>query len=390
MKRPPLVFIFITVFVDMLGYSMMIPLLPFFVLRSGGDAAIAGGLGSFYAFLQLFSGPALGTLSDRIGRKPILLACLGGTAAAYALFGLAGSLWVLLAAVLLDGLTGNNLTTAYAYIADVTDETDRARGMGLVGAAFGLGLMGGPALGGLLSAYGLSVPAFAAAAIAVLNVLYGGIFLPESLPPERRAVKPVSFNALVQLRALFHLPTTRLLLSAIFILNLAFSGLQTNFPLFSHARFGWDPRQNGFLFACVGVLAVFVQGFLYGRIQPIFRERNLALGGLGLMALGLAGLAAAPAGWVLYPAVGLAALGSGVSIPSLSALVSLRVSSSSQGQLMGGQQALLSLTNILGPALAGLSFQYIAIPAPYWLGSALAALAGLVAWRGIQNTKVAH
>ncbi|MEJ5224699.1 MAG: MFS transporter, partial [Anaerolineales bacterium] len=364
MKRSPLVFIFITVFVDMLGYSMMIPLLPFFVLRNGGDAAIAGGLGSFYAFLQLFSGPALGTLSDRVGRKPILLACLGGTAAAYALFGLAESLWVLLAAVLLDGLTGNNLTTAYAYIADVTDETDRARGMGLVGAAFGLGLMAGPALGGLLSAYGLSVPAFAAAGIAVLNVLYGWIFLPESLPPEQRAVKPVSFNALAQLRALFDLPATRLLLTAIFILNLAFSGLQTNFPLFSHARFGWDPHQNGFLFAFVGVLAVFVQGFLYGRIQPIFRERSLALGGLGLMALGLAGVAAAPAGWALYPAVGLAALGSGISIPSLSALVSLRVSSSSQGQLMGGQQALLSLTNILGPALAGLSFQYIAVPAP--------------------------
>jgi len=148
MRRAPLVFIFITVFVDMLGYSMIVPLLPFFVTRQGGGAAIAGGLSSFYAFLQLFSGPVLGSLSDRLGRKPILSVCLLGTSVAYMIFGLAGSLSMLFFAVLLDGLTGNNLTTAYAYIADVTDADHRARGMGLVGAAFGLGLMAGPALDG--------------------------------------------------------------------------------------------------------------------------------------------------------------------------------------------------------------------------------------------------
>lgn len=385
MKRPPLVFIFITVFVDMLGYSMMIPLLPFFVTQNGGNAAIAGGLGSFYAFLQLFSGPVLGSLSDRVGRKPVLLACLLGTASAYALFGLAGSLWVLFAAVLLDGLTGNNLTTAYAYIADVTDADNRARGMGLVGAAFGLGLMAGPALGGLLSGYGLAVPAFAAAAIALLNVLYGWVFLPESLSPARRSVKPISFNALAQLRGIFSIAPIRLLLVSIFVLNLAFSGLQTNFPLFSNARFGWDPRQNGLFFAYVGVVAVFVQGFLYGRIQPIFQERRLAFYGLGLMSLGMAGIAAAPAPWALYPAVGIAALGSGMSIPSLSGIISNRIHESQQGQLMGGQQALLSLATVLGPSLAGLSFQFIAAPAPYWIGSALAMIALWVSHAGLKR-----
>lgn len=385
MKRPPLVFIFITVFVDMLGYSMMIPLLPFFVTQNGGNAAIAGGLGSFYAFLQLFSGPVLGSLSDRVGRKPVLLACLLGTASAYALFGLAGSLWALFAAVLLDGLTGNNLTTAYAYIADVTDADNRARGMGLVGAAFGLGLMAGPALGGLLSGYGLAVPAFAAAAIALLNVLYGWVFLPESLSPARRSVKPISFNALAQLRDIFSIAPIRLLLVSIFVLNLAFSGLQTNFPLFSNARFGWDPRQNGLFFAYVGVVAVFVQGFLYGRIQPIFQERRLAFYGLGLMSLGMAGIAAAPAPWALYPAVGIAALGSGMSIPSLSGIISNRIHESQQGQLMGGQQALLSLATVLGPSLAGLSFQFIAAPAPYWIGSALAMIALWVSHAGLKR-----
>jgi MFS family permease len=385
MRRSPLFFIFITVFVDMLGYSMIVPLLPFFVTRHGGDALSAGALSSFYAFLQLFSGPVLGSLSDRLGRKPILLVCLFGTALAYVLFGLAGSIATLFLAVLLDGLTGNNLTTAYAYIADVTEPDQRARGMGLVGAAFGLGLMAGPALGGLLSVYGLSVPAFAAAGIALLNVLYGLIFLPESLPPHLRSAKPISFNAFVHLRALFGFESIRVLLLALFVLNLAFSGLQTNFPLFSQAHFGWDARQNGFFFAYVGVVAVTVQGFLYGQLHRLIREERLGLLGLSLMSLGLAGIAAAPQAWLLYPAVGLAALGSGLSIPSLSSLVSRRVPASEQGLLMGGQQTLLNLTTIIGPSLAGITFEVIAPPAPYWLGSALAAFALLIALGGMKE-----
>ena len=152
MKRS-LVFILVTVFVDMLGYSMMLPLLPFFVQQQGGNASLTGGLQSLYAFLQLFSGPVLGSLSDRYGRKPILVTCLFGTAIAYALFGLADSIAVLYAAVLLDGLTGNNLTTSFTYVADVTAPEERSRGLGLVSAAFGVGIMAGPALGGLLSEY---------------------------------------------------------------------------------------------------------------------------------------------------------------------------------------------------------------------------------------------
>jgi MFS family permease len=363
----------------------MVPLLPFFVTHHGGGAAIAGALGSFYAFLQLFSGPVLGSLSDRLGRKPILLVCLFGTAIAYIIFGLSSALWMLFLAVLLDGLTGNNLTTAYAYIADVTDSDNRARGLGLVGAAFGLGLMAGPALSGLLSEFGLAVPAFAAATVALLNVLYGWIFLPESLLPQQRSAKPISFNAFAKLRGLFDIAPIRLLLLSIFVLNLAFSGLQTNFPLFSNARFGWDPRQNGLFFAYVGVIAVFVQGFLFGRIQPIAKEKRLAVIGLALMSLGMAGIAAASAPWMLFPAVGIAAIGSGISIPSLSGLVSTRMSTSEQGRLMGGQQALLSLTTIIGPSLAGIVFEKIAIPAPYWLGSVLAFVSLLIAMRGVKD-----
>jgi MFS family permease len=378
MKRPSLAFILITIFVDILGYSMMIPLLPFFVQKQGGGAAIAGTLASLYAFLQLFSGPVLGSLSDRLGRKPILLVCLFGTAIAYAIFGLADSLPFLFLAVILDGLTGNNLTTSHAYIADITPPEERSRSLSLAGAAFGLGLMAGPVLSGFLSGYGLSVPAFVAAGIAMANTLYGLLILPESLPPEKRTIHPVSFNAFAQLKGLLDIRPIRAMLIAIFLLNLAFSGLQTNFPLFSNVRFGWDAPQNGFFFAFVGVVAVFVQGVLYGRLQPRLGELRLAIFGLALLSLGMAGIALASIPWTLFPFVAVAALGSGSSIPSLSGMVSARVSGTQQGQLMGGMQTMFGLTTIIGPTLAGLSFERIGVSAPYWVGSGLALLALLV------------
>jgi MFS family permease len=380
----PLLFIFITVFVDLLGYGMIVPLLPFYVQQQSAGAAVAGALGSVYALMQLISGPVIGALSDRYGRRPVLLVCLLGTALAYLLLGLANSLTLIFLAIMLDGITGGNLTTAYAYIADITAPENRARGMGLVGAAFGLGLMAGPALGGLLSVYGLSVPAFTACAIALSNVLFGLLVLPESLPPDRRSAASPSawrmLNSAAQLAALFQIKPVRLLLITIFTLNLAFSGLQTNFPLYSQARFGWDPTRNGVFFAYVGVCAVFIQGVLFGWLQPRLGEKRLSVGGLALMMLGLAGMALASRDWMLYPSVGVVALGSGVSIPSLTAIISGRMSAGEQGRLMGGTQALLSLTMIIGPTLAGITFERLAVTAPYWLGSLLSAAAlGLAA-----------
>jgi MFS family permease len=383
LKRSPVVFIFVTVLLDMLGYGMVVPLLPFYVQQQAGGAILAGALGSIYALMQLVSGPLLGALSDRYGRRPVLLTCLMGTGLAFVLLGLADSLALIFLAVLLDGITGGNLTTAYAYIADVTLPEDRARGMGLVGAAFGLGMIGGPAFGGLLSGYGLAVPAFTAAALAFGNVIFGFFVLPESLPIERRMV---SFSwkgttAWSQLGGLPRLGASRLLLVAIFTLNLAFAGLQNNFPLFSQARFGWDSLDNGIFFAFVGACAVTVQGVLFRWIQPRLGERRLALAGLVFMAAGLAGTAAAGEAWQVVPAIGLVALGSGISIPSLTGLISNQVGGASQGRLMGGMQALLSLTSIIGPAMAGLVFERVAVPAPYALGAflALAALAAALA-----------
>lgn len=359
----------------------MLPLLPFFVQAQDGGAVIAGALSSLYASAQLFAGPVLGALSDRFGRRPVLLICLLGTSLGYLMLGLADSLPLIFLAVFIDGLTGANLTTAYAYIADVTTSENRARSMGMVGAAFGLGLMAGPALGGLLSRYGLYVPAFTASAIALSNVIFGFFVLPESLPPEKREIKPVSqmFNWGKQFISLLQQANIQKFLATLFLLNLAFAGLQSNFPLYSNYRFHWTPSQNSIFYLYVGICAVFIQGFLFGKLQPRFGERRLVPFGLTLMAIGLAGMALASQSWMLYPAVTIIALGTGTSIPSLTALVSLRVSESGQGRLMGGTQTLLSLTNIIGPALAGISFEVIAFPAPYWLGSLLSVFALTVA-----------
>ena len=383
-----LIFILITVFVDLLGYGIMLPLLPFYVQARDGGAAIAGGLMSMYSAVQLVSGPILGALSDRLGRRPILLACLFGTAVSYFLLGVADTLVLIFLAVFIDGLTGSNLTTAHAYIADLTTAENRARGMSMVGAAFGLGLMAGPALGGLLSGYGLHVPALTASMLAFANTLFGIFVLPESLPPERRETKPIVqvFAWGGQFMELFRQVNIQKFLMALFLLNLAFAGLQTNFPLYSNQRFQWTPTQTSYFYLYVGVCAVFIQGFLFGKLQPRFGERTLSLFGLTCMALGLVGMALARAAWMLYPAVTLVALGTGTSIPSLTALVSLQVSESGQGRLMGGTQTLLSLTNIIGPTLAGVAFELLAVSAPYWIGSVLAVSALGVAYLELNKT----
>jgi MFS family permease len=387
--NPSLLFILIAVFVDMLGYGIMLPLLPFYVQAQDGGAAIAGGLMSMYASIQLASGPILGALSDRYGRKPILLLCLLGTAFAYLLLGLADSLSLIFLAVFIDGLTGSNLTLAHAYVADTTASETRARGLSLAGVAFGLGMMSGPALGGLLSGYSLSLPALVAAALAFGNTVFGFFVMPESLPPERRETKPLSqmFPWKDQFTKIFLRRDIQKFLAALFLLNLGFAGLQTNFPLYSNARFDWTPAQNSYFYLYVGVCGVFIQGFLFGRLQARFGERALIPAGLTFMSIGLAGMASVANAWMLFPVVAVVALGTGISIPSLTALISLRVSDSEQGRLMGGMQTLLALTNIFGPTLAGISFEVIAVSAPYWMGSLFALSALLAVTMSLRRSK---
>lgn len=387
-RRPAaLLIVFVCVFVDMLGYGMVVPLLPFLLREQDVDGALAVGLlSSLYALMQLLMAPLLGALSDRVGRRPVLIGCVLVAGGAYTLLGLANSLPLIFLAVGIGGAAGATIPTAQAYIADSTSGDERARGLGLIGAAFGLGLMLGPAAGGLLAAQGLGLPAFLAAGLCLINGLIGLFVLPESLPATGRVAQPLRLGGVIgQVAAAIADKPARPLLLAIFLLNLAFNGLQSNFPVFTLERFGWTPAQNGVFFAFVGLCAVITQGLLIGRLQPIFGEARLVLGGLGLMGLGLALVAAAQAGWVLYPAAGLLALGSGLAIPAITSLVSRRAGAGRQGALLGGVQSLLSLTLVVGPFLAGLLFDALGPAAPYLTGGLLAVGAFVAAGLGLRG-----
>ncbi|MGI8648936.1 MAG: MFS transporter [Rubrobacter sp.] len=372
--------VFVTVFLDMVGYGIIVPLLPFLAEEYGASALAVGLLVSLYALMQMFGGPLLSGFSDRVGRRPVILICLLGASAAYLMLGLSGSIVGIMLAVALAGLAGGTPATAQAYIADSTSGENRARGLGLIGAAFGLGLMVGPALGGLLSLYaGLSAPALAAAALALANFVFGYFVLRESLLDENRRLVPVLLlNPVSQVAGVLRVRTIRSLLFVIFLLNLALAGLITNFPLFAEARFGWGSSRSSFFFAFVGLCAVFTQGLLVGLLQRRFGEWRMLSGGLLVVTVGLLAVAVSPAGWLMYPVVGVMALGFGAAIPAVAALLSRSVPERGQGRLMGGQQALLSSTLILGPPVAGLAFDGVGPGAPYVLGSLLALAAWMV------------
>ncbi|MFV9507344.1 MAG: MFS transporter [Oscillochloridaceae bacterium umkhey_bin13] len=394
--RSPLIIIFLTVFIDLLGVGIVLPLLPFYVKlieasspgwMAANYALIVGALTASFSLFQFLFAPILGGLSDRYGRRPVLLLSLAGAGVAYVLFGLADQfaglgagavLTVLFVSRILAGITGGSISTAQAYIADVTTPETRARGMGMIGAAFGLGFMLGPAIGGLLSQISLGAPAFLAATLAFGNAIFGFFQLPESLPLERRSQRITSLNPFRRLQNVLGRDAIRPILSGTLLLNLAFAGLQSNFAVFSSARFGYGPTEIAFIFAFIGLMAVIMQGFLIRKLVPMFGEARLAVTGLSLMALGFALVAVVPAGWMLYPALGVLSIGSGMATPSLTSLISRRVSPSDQGTVLGGAQSLTSLTMIIGPLVAGLLSDQIGLGAPYLAGTLLVAAAVVV------------
>lgn len=377
MRRPPATaFLFVTVFVDMLGYGLVVPLLPFYAGGLASGALLVGTLGSLYAAMQFFGGPFLAGLSDRTGRRPVLVTCLLGASLAYALLGLAQTFVLVVAAVALAGLAGGTQATAQAYVADSTTPEDRAAGLGIIGAAFGLGLMAGPFLGGLLGLHSLHAPALAASGLALANAAFGLFVLPESLPGELRSRAPLlRLDPVSGLVATVRMGGTGPLLLAVLLLNLSFAGLLTNFPLFSAVRFGWGVPENAFFFAFVGCCAVLTQGLLVGRMRRRFGEAWLAFWGLAATATCLVLVGASGSGWMLFPLVGTLAVGAGLAIPALTALLSRRAPAEEQGRLMGGVQAVLSFALIAGPLMAGAAFDELGTPAPYFIGGALAALA---------------
>lgn len=354
-------FILVTLFLDVLGLGIVIPVLPELVVDFlHGDASEAarwyGLLASSYAVMQLLFAPVLGALSDRYGRRPVLLASLAGFGLNYVLLALAPSLTWLFVARILSGITGASFTTANAYVADVSTPADRARNFGLMGAMFGLGFVFGPAIGGLLGTLGPRVPFWVAAGVVALNWAYGLLVLPESLPPDqRRAVSLREANPLGGLVILSRYPLVAGLAATFFFSHLAHRAMETVWVLYTHYRFGWEALENGLTLALVGVMSAIVQGGLVKRIVGRLGEGRSIMVGLGVGAFSFLLYGLAFQGWMMLPIIVLAAFGA-IAGPAVQSLVAGEVPSSEQGAVQGALTSLVSLTAVLSPLVASQAF----------------------------------
>lgn len=378
----PLVPIFLIIFIGLLGFGIILPLLPLYAEAFGASPLVVGVLLASYSLMQLVATPYLGALSDRIGRRPVLIISQVGTVLSFVLLGLANSLPLLFAARILDGISGGNIATAQAVISDLVEEQDRARAYGLIGAAFGLGFILGPAIGALLTQNNnYHVPAFAAAVISLVSLLLTIFLLPESLPPEKRNVqrKPKIID-LAGVRRAFGYEQLGLLLIIFFLFNVAQAGFQSLFALFNDRRFAFGVRETGYLLAYVGLLAVLIQGGGIGPIVRRFGERRVLQGGLAIGALGLVWAAFVSSWPLLVVALIPVAIGLGVSAPAANSLITRESPPSERGQMIGIAQSAAALARVVGPLAAGLAFQY-QIWGPFVLAGLLIAAAGGLALR---------
>jgi MFS transporter, DHA1 family, tetracycline resistance protein len=402
MKNSRLLTIFLIVFIDLLGFSIILPLLPYYAETYGATPIITGLLVASYAAAQLIGAPILGRLSDRIGRRPVLLLSVAGTFAGFLLLGFAGPLGKYLAGLIdpnavnaiiigilffsriLDGLTGGNITVAQAYITDVTDEQNRAKGLGLIGAAFGLGFIIGPALGGALSKYGYSLPAFVAAAVAFINLIMIFLFLPESLTEDQKAEgssqkrPPFTFEAL---KKALNRPKVGPLLQMRFFYLLAFATFQTIFVLYSQGL-GFSSQTTGFLLAYVGILAVVVQGGLIGVLTRRFRDNWLIITGLWVMTGALLAWAFTTRLWTLIVVILPLAVAGGVLNTVIQSAITKSVDRQEIGGILGLTTSIESLTRVIAPIAGSFLLQSLGLWAPGVFSAILMILALVLAyWR---------
>ncbi len=357
MKRSPLLVIFITVFIDLVGFGIVIPVLPFYVEgeRFQASPRAVGLLFASYSVMQLLFTPVLGRLSDKYGRRPILLISLIGTGIGFLVMGFATTLWMLFAGRIVDGISGGNISTAQAYIADVTTRENRAKGMGLIGAAFGLGFTFGPAIGGILSRWGMSVPFIFAGCLALLNAVLLYFVLPETVTPDHPARASAATGRWSQLLDALRKPRLAFVLAIYFLFITAFSIMTTSFALFTMYRFGYDAAHNGYLFMYVGVVGVIIQGMLIGKLVRRFGELALIITGALLFAASLfvLPLSGPHTGLISIIVVGAAfAIGNSLATPSLQTLASKSVGRGEQGGVLGVTQSVASLARVVGPSIS--------------------------------------
>lgn len=384
-RKAALVFIFITVLIDILAFGVIIPVLPGLVREfTGGDFAAAahwvGIFGTLFAAIQFICTPIQGTLSDRFGRRPVILMSCLGLGVDFILMALAKSLPWLLVARIFSGIFSASFTTANAYIADVTPPEKRAKAFGLIGAAFGVGFIVGPVVGGLLGSLDLRAPFWFAATLALLNFLYGWFILPESLPKERRTPRFdwSHANPVGSLVLLKRFPQVFGLAAVIMIANMAHYVYPSVAVLYTEYRYGWSEQQVGGMLALAGLCSGIVQGMLVGRVVPSLGERRTLLAGLAFGTLGFAIYGFAETGWAFLLALPISALW-GLAAPATQSLITRQVSPDAQGRVQGALTSLISLVGIFGPLMFATTFElFISDRAPVHLPGAPWLLAG--AW----------
>ncbi|ELR70173.1 Tetracycline efflux protein TetA [Fulvivirga imtechensis AK7] len=384
-KKAAINFIFITLLIDVTGLGIIIPVIPTLIqeLINGdlSDASVYGGWLMFaYAFMQFLFAPVLGGLSDRFGRRPVLLFSLLGFGLDYLLMAWAPTIGWLFVGRIISGVTGASFTTASAYIADVSPPEKRSQNFGIIGAAFGLGFIIGPFLGGILGEYGSRVPFLAAAAFSLINWLYGYFVLPESLKAEnRRPFEWKRANPIGSLTQLKRYPVIIGLVSSLVLVYIAAHATQSTWAYYTMEKFGWTEKWVGYSLAFVGLMIALVQGLLIRQIIPKIGQVNGVYIGLLLYSVGFMLYAFANTGWMMFAFTTVYALG-GIAGPSLQGIMSSQVPSSEQGELQGGLTSLISVTSIVGPPLMTGIFAYFTDPnkyslylpgAPFILGSVL-------------------
>jgi len=356
-SRRPLIVVLFTIFLDLLGFGLVIPLLPFFAKDLGANGFEIGLLMTAYSGMQFLFSPIWGRLSDRVGRRPVLLISIAANAIAMLLFAASTSLTLVFLARAFAGMANANIGTAQAYVADVLRGEERAKGMGLVGAAIGMGFVLGPAIGGALAPLGRAAPALAAAGLSALNFVLASLFLPESLTAEaREEAKRRRSSRLRTFRASLGHPLLPLLFLLFFLLTTAFAQMEATFALFTNARFDYGTAENGYLMAFIGVALAMAQGGLVGPLRKHMGEAAMLLAWSVLLAVGLVLLASVQTISALLAACFVLAVAHRICSPALFTLVSRQVAEHVKGRSFGVNQSMASLARVVGPFLGGLAF----------------------------------
>lgn len=380
-QRSAIGIIFLVVVIDLIGFGIVLPLLPLYAKHYGASPAVIGLLAISYSATQLIFSPLWGALSDRRGRRPILLMSLVGSVMFYALFGWAPSLLWLFAARLGSGVFAANISTAMAYIADMTSREERAKGMGLIGAAFGIGFIIGPALGGFLSQYSYNLPGYGAALLSFSALTLAFFRLPESRAATSASSKAEIFQSFwrpIHI-ALQQKDFVRPALMY-FLVTFAFASMQVTFPLFTQDVFKLDVQHVGYLFALSGIMSILLQGGLIGRLARRFGEGVLAIFGGAIYVVGLVAIPIAKSVYLLVLIMALLGLGAGLTLPTLTSLLSLSTDEENQGSVLGVSRSVGTLARILGPLWGGWCYGALGLNWPFWTAGVVALVAVVLGW----------